>query len=150
VAAVVPSAVWRTAVGVGVDLGWSQEHLDLEQIPGYGSYYVVTLSVLSLLGASLTFGLVRPWGERFPGWLPVIGGRSVPVLAAVVPALAGGALVLAVTVKSILSWDKVSGFADRPDSWAARLMVACYLPAVLWGPMVLAATWGYWRRRSPL
>jgi len=106
VAVVVPSAVWRTAVGAGVDLGWSQEHLDLEQIPGYGSFYVITLSVLT----PRRVPDLRPGsalGERFPGWLPVIGERSVPVLAAVVPA------------------------------------VACYLAAVLWGPMLLAATWGY-------
>ena len=150
VACLVPSAIWRTAVGLGVDLGWSQEHLDLEQIPGFGSFYVIALSVLSLFAASLTLGLVRPWGERFPSWLPLARGRSVPVLMAVVPALVGTCLVLAISVKSILSWDRVSGFADRPDSWWAALMAACYLPAVLWGPMLLAVTWDYWRRRSRL
>ena len=30
---VVPSGAWRTAVGLGVPLGWSEEHLRLERIP---------------------------------------------------------------------------------------------------------------------
>jgi len=145
-ASVVPSVIWRTAVGLGVDLGWNQQHLDLEQIPGYGTFYVIALSVVSLFAASLTLGLVRPWGERFPRWLPIAGGRRVPVLMAVVAAVVGASVVMTIGVMSIVHWDQVSGFADRPDSGWARLMAGCYLPALSWGPMLLAVTWDYWRR----
>jgi hypothetical protein len=31
--------------------------------------------------------------------------------------------------------------------WRA-LMIACYLPALLWGPLLLWVTWHYHRRRS--
>lgn len=147
VVSVVPSVIWRAAVGLGVDLGWSQQHLDLEQIPGYGTSYVITLSALSLLAASFTLGLVRPWGERLPRWLPIVGGRPVPVLMAVVASVVGASIVITICVMSIAHWNQVSGFADRPDSGWARLMAACYLPALLWGPMLLAVTWDYWRRR---
>src|SRR5690606_25794922 len=41
--------------------------------------YIPSLSVISLGLASLTIGLVRPWGEVFPAWLPWIGGRRVPL-----------------------------------------------------------------------
>jgi len=27
------------------------------------------------------------------------------------------------------------------------LLVACYLPLLLWAPLLAAATWAYWRRR---
>ncbi|MFI1680909.1 hypothetical protein [Streptomyces sp. NPDC020607] len=36
-------------------------------------------------------GLVREWGEVVPAWVPVLGGRRVRPLAAVVPALLGAA-----------------------------------------------------------
>jgi hypothetical protein len=49
--------------------------LPVQQIPGYGSFYVVTLSVLSFLAASVTFGLVQPRGNGFwsapSRWRPV-------------------------------------------------------------------------------
>jgi len=147
-ASVVPASIWRTAVGVGVDLGWSQQHLALERIPGYGTFYVIALSILSLVAAALTLGLVRPWGERFPKWLPLLGGRRVPVLVAVAAAVTGASVVIAICVMSIVHWDQVSGFSDRPNSGWARLMVACYLPALAWGPMLLAVTWDYWRRHQ--
>lgn len=41
---VLPSGAWWVAVGFGVPLGWSDEHLRLERIPGYGtSSYVLEL-----------------------------------------------------------------------------------------------------------
>ncbi len=140
-ASVVPASIWRTAVGVGIDLGWSREHLNLERIPGYGTFYVIALSVLSLVAASLTLGLVRPWGERFPEWLPLIGGRRVPAPVAVMAAVIGASVVIVICVMSVAHWDRVSGFADRPNSGWARLMAACYLPALSWGPILLAVTW---------
>jgi hypothetical protein len=70
---VLPSSVWRTAVGLGIPLGWTDEHLRLEHIPGYGTAYVIGLSVASIAAASLTLGLVYPWGDRVPTWVPAVG-----------------------------------------------------------------------------
>ncbi len=148
VASVVPAGIWRTLVGLGVDLGWTEEHLRLERIPGYGTLYVIALTVLSIGCAALTLGLVYPWGEVFPAWLPAVGGRRVPALLAVGAALLGALAVGAIVVLSILRWDQVSGFAERPGSGWARLMVACYLPAVLWPPLLAVVAVAYWRRRT--
>lgn len=148
VASVLPAGIWRTLVGVGVELGWTEEHLRLERIPGYGTLYVITLTVLSIGCAALTLGLVYPWGEVFPSWLPAVGGRRVPTLLAVGAAFLGALAVGAIVVLSILRWDQVSGFAERPGSGWARLMVACYLPAVLWPPLLAAVAVAYWRRRT--
>lgn len=144
---VLPSAVWRVAVGVGIPLGWSDEHLELERIPGFGTVYVIVLSVLSIAAAWLTFGLVRPWGERIPVAVPVLGGRRLPVLLVAGIAVAGVVAVAVVVVLSIVNWSQVSGFADRPTSGWAVLMLLCYLPAVAWAPLLLAVTVGYVRRR---
>ncbi|RJO75564.1 hypothetical protein D5S18_14105 [Nocardia panacis] len=146
VLAVIPSAVWRVSVGLGVDLGWSDEHLRLEQIPGRGTTYVIQLSVLSIGCAAMTFALVRPWGERFPRWIPWLGGRRVwPAVPATV-SLAGGLAVAAIVVVSALRWDGVSGFADNPHSPWAKLMIACYAPAALWPILLFAVTGDYIRR----
>lgn len=56
--------------------------------------WMLTLSVLCEPGALLTNGLVRPWGEAVPHWVPA-AGRTVRPLAALVPA-ASGAVVLTV------------------------------------------------------
>ncbi len=147
VVCVVPSGLWRTAVGLGVPLGWSEAHLRLERIPGAGTRYVIVLSATSLGAALLTLGLVRPWGEIVPRWVPVLGGRPVPLLAAVVPACAGGVTVTYLGVLSVRNWNQVSGFADRPDCGWARFMAICYAPALAWGPLLFAVTAAYWRRR---
>jgi hypothetical protein len=60
-----------------------------------------------------------------------------------------GALIVGVlVVLSVAHWSAVSGFADRPTSGWALLMVACYLPATLWPPLLLAVMVAYVRRRA--
>lgn len=135
-------------VGFGVPLGWSQAHLRLERMPGFGTVYVVALTVLSVSAATLTLGLAYPWGERVPGWVPVAGGRRIPTWLPVLLAIAGAAMVTYLIILSVLHWSDVSGFADRPRSGWALLMVACYLPAALWPLLLLAVTYSYIQRRA--
>jgi hypothetical protein len=52
--------------------------------------YLGGLGLLSDGPAFLALGLVRRWGEVWPRWMPVVGGRRVRQLAALVPALLGG------------------------------------------------------------
>lgn len=40
------------------------------------------------------------------------------------------------------------GITFSNDAWAA-LMLACYAPLNLWGPLLLVLTWAYYRRRVP-
>ena len=148
VACVTPSAIWRTAVGVGIDLGWSADQLERQHLPGTGTVYVITLSAASLVGAALTLRLVRPDGDLVPGWVPVLGGRRVPVPVVVAVSLAGALVVGWVAMMSVRSWDQVSGFADQPGSRWALLMAACYAPALLWAPLLLAVTASYARRNA--
>lgn len=103
--------------------------------------YVVGLSIVQVLCGWLVVGLVRPWGERLAGidiprWLPVILGTL------------GGLLVTWLFTVTLAG--QLLGGA-RPDQYtvhgsALALMVAAYLPILLWGPLTLAAVVGYARR----
>lgn len=148
VACVLPSSAWRTAVGLGIPLGWSRAHLLLERIPGYGTFYVIWLSVASIAAAALTLGLVYPWGEHVPTRIPVLGGRSLPVWLVTATAVVGALSITGIVGLSIAHWSNVSGFSDRPTSGWALFMVACYAPATLWPPLLLATTAAYSRRRT--
>ncbi|MEJ7636080.1 hypothetical protein [Aeromicrobium sp.] len=145
---VLPSSVWRTAVGLGVPLGWSDAHLRLERIPGFGTFYVIGLSVGSIAAAALTLGLIYRWGEEIPSVVPVVGGRRVPIWLAAGLAVLGAVAVAGLVALSITNWSQVSGFADSPTSGWAILMVAAYGPAILWAPLLLAVTYAYVLRRT--
>jgi hypothetical protein len=142
----VPSAIWRTSMALGVPVGadgpYVREHYGSL---GWCTAYVVGLSVLLMGLAALTFGLVRPWGEIAPRWMPVIGGRPVRRLAAVIPAGAGA-------VALTLLWCAVfSGIDEIFDVYgldgAERVVVLlCYAPMLLWGPLLGAVTVSYAKR----
>jgi hypothetical protein len=143
---VLPSGVWRVALGCGLTLGFARADLRTDGMPGWGTVMVVGLSVLTETLALLTLGLVKPWGEIVPGWVPVLGGRRVPPAAAVVPATLGGLMLTAIWVFALMGvftgrLDEISGVGWRV------LIIACYLPALLWGPLLLWVTWHYRRRR---
>lgn len=137
-----PSGLWRIALVAGVPLG--TVGVD-EPIRGWLAVYIVSLSVLSEALALLSLGLVRPWGETFPRWLPLVGGRRVPPPFAVTAATAGAvALILIWGYAAVnLVLRDLTGFT--PGGFA--LMVACYAPLLLWGPLLLALTAAYHRRR---
>lgn len=138
-----PSGLWRLALVAGVPIGLRGDI----SVHGWEAVYIVGLSVVSEALALLTLGLVRPWGERAPSWLPLIGGRRVAPYAAIIPATFG-ALALA------FIW--AYAFRDFPDVGAAVgftgpggqiLLVACYTPLLLWAPLLGAVTYAYYRRR---
>lgn len=116
--------------------------------PRSGTVYVIALSIGSMACAALTFGLLRPWGDVLPQWLPLVRGRTARPRLAVGIARAGTLGVLMIVVLSVSNWGQVSGFADDPDSGWARLMIACYLPVALWPVRLLAVTADYWRRHQ--
>ena len=116
---------------------------ELGSNPAAGYAYVFGLSIVQLSAGWLTVGLVRPWGEQL--W-----GRRVALWPVVVVATLGGLAVVWLFDVSLLT-ALLSG--DRPDQglvdgFALAVMIVCYLPIFLWGPLELAATYGYWRRRS--
>lgn len=48
-------------------------------------------ALLAVLGVFLLWGLVRPWGQVFPRWLPLLHGSRVPRWLPLTPALLGAA-----------------------------------------------------------
>ncbi len=93
------------------------------------------LSSGAWLGFVLTLGLVRPWGEVFPRWVPGLAGRPVPVAAAAVP----GGLVAAV-----LCFTAVPMLFTLPDGTLTEAVtMALVFPCWLWGPALALALWGY-------
>jgi hypothetical protein len=143
---VLPSGLWRLPVafrdGVGLD----------------GRVYVVCLSIVAELIAFTAIGLIAGWGERFPRWIPGLGGRRVPRPVALIPATLG-AVVLTVLWTSafvrIFAGVTMAGtplpadFPTQGSEWEAAIFYACYLPLLLWGPLLAAVAYAYHRRRSP-
>ncbi|MGY5080043.1 hypothetical protein ACWIGX_23650 [Streptomyces nigrescens] len=143
-----PSGLWRCAIAFGMPSGFgASDPMHRSNFPGWTSLYLIGLSLVAEGLGLLTLGLVRPWGERVPRWVPVLGGRNVPVPAAVVPASLGAAAVTVITVLSSFGWDEEMADPTAPKGAAAWLMTACYLPLLAWGPLLGWVTVAYYRRR---
>ncbi|MEU6233234.1 hypothetical protein [Kitasatospora sp. NPDC047058] len=145
----VPSGLWRIAFGLGIPVGFSGEFAEAaaRHNPGWGTAYVVVLSALAETLAFLTVGLVRPWGEVVPRWIPLIGGRTVRPLAAVVPAAAGSAVLTWLGMTALFGgWQSNMSDPDAPHGVAGLVMTLCYLPLVAWGPLLALVTFAYARR----
>jgi hypothetical protein len=141
----VPSGLWRIALALGLPVGYSDDVLRQDfRIPGWGIVYVVGLSVVCEALALLTLGLVQPWGEVVPRWIPLIGGRRVHPLAAVIPA-GLGSLALTVMWSDFLFWWAEEHHPALDGPWH-HIVGVCYQPLVLWGPLLAAVTWSYYRR----
>ncbi|MFI7238314.1 hypothetical protein [Streptomyces cyaneofuscatus] len=146
-----PSCLWRLPFALHFEMGQVQDG----GMPAYwlSIPYVLGLSVLTEVIALLGIGLVRGWGEVAPAWIPVIGGRRVRPLAAVVPAVLGG-LILTLLFTSVPIGDgrrlTPLGIADNvgysDDAWQA-LATVCITPLAAWGPITIALAVAYYRRR---
>ncbi|MBO3738593.1 hypothetical protein J5X75_13790 [Actinoplanes sp. NEAU-H7] len=118
-----------------------------------GPLYVILLTVVSELLAYLAVGLVATWGEVVPRWVPGLGGRRVPVLAAVVPASIGATactLLWPYALLMLASGRKLDGSSGVMEFTSEQSVVfwIAYLPLVLWGPLLWIVTVHYWRRRT--
>jgi hypothetical protein len=74
--AVLPSALWRLLLVLGFSMGTLRDG-ERVQVHGAESVYIVGLTVVLKALAPLTLGLVRPWGERGPSWIPLLGSRRI-------------------------------------------------------------------------
>lgn len=147
----VPSGLWRVAIAFGWDSGFTEENLSPDNFPGAESFYLIGLSLLAEALGLLTLGLVHRWGEELPHWVPALGGRRIPVMAAVIPASLGAALITFITVTGAFAWNSADnmGAPGSPDGFHYWLMTACYLPLLAWGPLLAVVTAAYYRRRRP-
>jgi hypothetical protein len=157
---VLPASLWRIALGTfhmpigraGIGSGTTPSGL-----PGVPiGLYVIVLSVISELLAFSAVGLVSTWGEVFPRWIPVLSGRRVPTLAAVVPAALGAVVLTLLWTWVAVSFSLGMRINGRPlgsdsvlsfDDWKGLVAVIAYAPLLLWGPLLAVATIGYWKRR---
>ncbi|WP_234334384.1 hypothetical protein [Streptomyces sp. NRRL B-1347] len=142
---VLPSSLWRVALVLGLPVS--------DYRPGFGeSLYVLSLSAVSEGLALLTLGLVRPWGEVVPRWIPLLGGRRVRPLAAVVPAALGAvalALIWGYAFRSVgAGLDSGIGPGGMGSPAQDAFLVLCYAPLLLWAPLLLAVTAAYYQRRT--
>jgi len=146
VAVPVGYATTRIAWALGVPFGVSQELL-VEL--GSRRYAGAALALMGIGGAVLTAGLIRPWGETWPWWIPGRGGRPVPVGAAVIPA----SVVSFIVMSAGLMFVRLRVFAPGKiaNAFPGELTdVAAWLPEMfwpLWSLALAAATYAYWLRR---
>ncbi|MFD7383952.1 hypothetical protein [Streptomyces anulatus] len=147
-----PSCLWRLPFALHFEMGQVQDG----GMPAYwlSVPYVLGLSVLTEVIAILTIGLVRGWGEAVPAWIPVIGGRRVRPMAAVVPAVLGGLILTALFTAVPVGGDRhltlfgvVDSVAYVNGAWKA-LATVCVTPIAAWGPITVALAIAYHRRRS--
>lgn len=99
------------------------------------------IGMSAVLGLVLTLGLISRWGEVFPRWMPWVGGRDVPVMLAVVPGTFAAA-VLCVAAPGV-----VAG-AVQIGSWFDGALFVLLFPCPIWGPLLGAAVYAYWQRRT--
>ncbi|MFV5997603.1 hypothetical protein ACNPQM_35735 [Streptomyces sp. NPDC056231] len=137
----VPSGIWRITMGLGIPVGFDTKGL---HVPGWFSIMCIAMS-LGVEGLTLlTLGLVKPWGEVVPRWIPLIGGKRVAPLAAVIPASLGAAVLMLLTIPNARGF---GGAPGAPTGLALAVMDACYAPLLLWGPLLGIVTIAYYRRR---
>ncbi len=145
---VLPSGIWRIH-----QVFWVQTPACAQS--GGTQLYVVALSLVTVAAAALTIGLVSRWGEVIPRWVPVLGGREVPVRWATAAAMSGALVIFFVygyaALNPVFHWREpvvVPGCPppdQGPYAWIAYL---AYGPVLLWGPLLVVATIGYYRRRT--
>lgn len=144
-AAAIPAfySLTRWLWAFGVPFGISEEFHAQGEAEGawFGGAW---LGSFALVGAVLTIGLVQRWGEVFPRWFPVIGGRAVPIGLATVPASIVAALATSGGIGMYSQATADGALELTADSWGA---IGPTLLWPLWGVALAAATLAYYLRR---
>lgn len=138
-----PSGLWRIALAMGFPAGHTEQGYIDRVGSTSGALYVVALSVLAEGIALLTLGLVRPWGEVVPRWMPLLGGRSVHPLAVVIPASVGVAILFIIWTPFLFWWMIPD---DTMTAMGHTVVGFLYLPLVAWAPLLAAVTFNYHQR----
>ncbi|WP_409275043.1 hypothetical protein V1499_07370 [Neobacillus sp. SCS-31] len=107
---------------------------------------------LCIIGGILTLGLIQKWGEVFPRWFPLIGGKRVPIMLAVIPA---SIIAIAVTAAGLVFTFGILAIAFHlvpmddiilSQGWGTMGPMIFWVP---WGVALgLAAIAYYYRRRG--
>jgi D-alanyl-D-alanine dipeptidase len=112
--------------------------------------------LLAALGVFLLWGLVRPWGQVFPRWTPLLRGRRVPRWLPLAPSLIGAATlapygVLGVSYAALATMDVVSiRSGDFPTPQDALLVTWIGMAAfAVYGCALMVGARSYWLRTRP-
>lgn len=131
----------RWAWAIGIPLGLPVDDLragdDMTWLGG------AMLASVAALGALLTAGLVRSWGEVVPAWVPALARRRIPPGLAIVPA----SLMTIVITSAGLAFVRAVLVGEMPfrmDEWA---VVGPTLLWPVWGAALGVATLAYFYRR---
>ncbi|MFI1826634.1 hypothetical protein ACH41E_09270 [Streptomyces sp. NPDC020412] len=137
-----------------------REMLELSEANGASGIWLALESwgldatvLLAALGVFLLWGLVRPWGQVFPRWVPSLRGRRVPRWLPLVPAVIGAATLLpygvigvgyaALATAGVVTMRR----GDFPSSDDALLVAWIGMVAfAAYGVALAAAARSYWRR----
>jgi len=115
-----------------------------EALPAETRIWGLLLGGAALLGVVLTIGLIRPWGVRFPRWMPRLAGRPVPVAAAAVPGGVVAGLVCASALPMLrLTLTGPDGSVFGSLSAGQAVLATLIFPLWIWGPTLALAVWGY-------
>ena len=147
--------VWRIAMLCGVDLGFSQA--DFFRSNASATAYVLRLETIQVLAGTLCLGLIRPWGERVPRWVPRLGRREIPRILPLVVGGIGNALLYYINATLAIRFGAIwlglaQGWtpAEGMNRWQVAVLVAAYAPMLLlWAPALTVGLVGYGRRRAP-
>lgn len=139
-----PSGIWRILLALGLPAGFTGS-MDPRNGPSYLLPYVIALTAASEAVAYLSTGLVRPWGEVWPGWIPFLRGRRVRPLAAIVPAGLGSIALTLIWTRALVVFPH--GDPEAPHGAKLVILYVCYLPLLAWGPLLAAVTVAYAVRR---
>ncbi|MFI1938290.1 hypothetical protein ACH44C_14065 [Streptomyces purpureus] len=140
-----PVCLWRLPYAFGYDMGSTQE---LGPWQWWMIPYVFGLSVLSEVFCLLCSGLVRPWGETVPAWVPGLGGRRIPPAVVLVPSTLAALGLTWLFVDWLRSFLRIGDYVRPPydDGWYELAMTVSGLFSLI-GPLLLALTFAYYRRR---
>lgn len=153
-------AAWASAVGGLMPVVWRLHmlvwgagwELADEFCRGGLLVYVLGLIVVETLAALAVLGLIQPWGEVWPRWVPGVGGRRIPTRLVLGVASVGALLITAII--SITFWELLTLTAQGISNpilqveagWKRAFMLAHYVPWVLWPLGLWVAIIGYARR----
>ncbi|MFD0695789.1 hypothetical protein ACFQZT_17050 [Paenibacillus sp. GCM10027628] len=132
--------ITRIAWLLGIPLGITKELFQSLQDSG-AVWAGAGLALVSISGAALTHGLIRPWGEIVPRWIPLLAGKRIPPTLAVVPA-ALVSIMLTVTGIQVV---KQSFSSDILSNWGAGTPLLLW---PIWGIALGIATISYYYRRQ--
>ena len=139
----------------GADLGFSQA--DFFRSNASATAYVLRLEAIQVTAGALCLGLIRPWGERVPRWVPRLGGREIPRILPLVVGGTGNAVLYLINGTLAIRFGAIwLGLADGwtpaegMNHWQVAVLVAAYAPMILlWAPALTVGLVGYGHRRDP-